>query len=86
MHAPPTIDPLRSMDRRTIVALTASVLEYDLGGELQRESAEAVLVNRSKIDVLEPASEADLGLGKTLDYHVPLDRRAKDMTRGEPDI
>ncbi|HYL41703.1 MAG TPA: hypothetical protein VET90_10375, partial [Candidatus Binatus sp.] len=84
LHAPPTIDPLRTTDRRTIVALTSSVVEYSLGGELRREQAEAVLVNRVKIDALERATDADLGLAKTLDVPVALDQRAKDMTGAEP--
>jgi len=83
LHAPPTIDPFRTADRRTIVALTSSVVEYAVAGELQREPAEAVLVNRAKIDVLEPASEADLGLSKRVELQVPPDKRAKDMTGGE---
>jgi hypothetical protein len=83
MHAPPTIDPLRTTDRRTIVALTSSVVEYAIGGVLRRERAEAVLVNRAKIDVLEPATEADLGIGPRLELQVPLDKGAKDLTGGE---
>ncbi len=86
LHAPPTIDPFRTTDRRTIVALTSSTVEYALGGELRREPAEAVLVNRAKIDVLEPASEADLGVVKAPEVTVPLDARAKDMTAGERPI
>jgi hypothetical protein len=80
LHAPPTIDPLRMTDRRTIVALTSSVVEYDLGGELQREQAEAVLVNRSKIDVLEAATDADLGIAKSPELEVAVDPRTKDLT------
>jgi hypothetical protein len=86
LHAPPTIDPLRMTDRRTIVALTSSVVEYALGGQLMRESADAVLVNRAKIDVLEPATEADVGLSKTPELVVPLEKGAKDMTAGEAPI
>jgi hypothetical protein len=86
LHAPPTVDPLRMTDRRTIVALTSSIVEYALGGQLMREEADAVLVNRAKIDVLEPASEADVGLSKQPELQVPLDKRAKDMTRGESPI
>jgi hypothetical protein len=67
LHAPPTIDPLKATDRRTIVALTSSVVEYAVAGETRREPAEVVLVNRAKIDVLEPATDADLGPGKKPD-------------------
>ena len=80
LHAPPTIDPLRTTDRRTIVALTSSVVEYALGGELRHEQAEAVLVNRAKIDVLEAASDADLGIAMGPELEVALDPRTKDMT------
>ncbi len=80
LHAPPTIDPLRTTDRRTIVALTSSVVEYALGGELRHEQAEAVLVNRAKIDVLEAASDADLGIVKAPELEVAPDPRSKDLT------
>ena len=83
MHAPPTIDPFRTTDRRAIVALTASTVEYDLAGQLMREKSEAVLVNRAKIEVLEAASEADLGIGPKIELVVPLDKGAKDLTGGE---
>jgi hypothetical protein len=83
LHAPPTIDPLRTTDRRTIVALTSSTVEYAMGGELMREQAEAVLVNRAKIEALEPATEADLGLSEKVELEIPLDKGAKDMTGGE---
>jgi hypothetical protein len=83
LHAPPTIDPLRATDRRTIVALTSGTVEFAQGGELRRESADAVLVNRAKIDVLEPAAEADLGLSKTPELLIPLERHAKDLTSAD---
>ena len=86
LHPPPTIDPLRTTDRRTIVALTSSTVQYALGGEIVLEQADTVLVNRAKIDVLEPASDADLGLGRGFSAEVPLDKRAKDMTGGESPI
>ena len=61
LHAAPTIDPFRSAERRSIVAFSSSVVEYDLGGAAIRDSAEAVLINRAKVDALEPVSEAEMG-------------------------
>lgn len=80
LHAPPTIDPFKTTDRRAIVALTSSVVEYAMGGELQREQADAVLVNRAKIDVLEAATDADLGIAKGPELEVAVDPRSKDLT------
>jgi hypothetical protein len=80
LHAPPTIDPLRSTDRRPILAMTSSILEYQESGAPIRIESEALLVNSAKIDALEPASEEDLGLGRTLEVRVERDARAKDLT------
>jgi len=80
LHAPPTIDPLKTADRRPILALTSSTVEYALAGEARRESAEAILVNSAKIDVLEAATDADLGIAKAPELSVPIDPRSKDLT------
>ncbi|MBI3750723.1 MAG: hypothetical protein HY263_03570 [Chloroflexi bacterium] len=80
LHAPPTIDPLRTTDRRPIVAMTSSILEFTQAGVWTRIESEAVLVNSAKIDVLEAASEEDLGLSKAVDLGIQPDKRAKDMT------
>lgn len=86
LHAPPTIDPLKNTDRRPIVAMTSSILEYDQGGVWTRVESEAVLVNSAKIDVLEAASEEDLGMSREVDLMTPKDPRAKDMTEAESPI
>lgn len=80
LHAPPTIDPLRTTDRRPIVAMTSSILEYSQAGVWTRVESEAMLLNSAKIDVLEAASEDDLGLSKAVEYQIQVDKRAKDMT------
>jgi hypothetical protein len=86
LHAPPTIDPLRTTDRRPIVAMTSSILEYDQGGVWTRVESDAVLVNSAKIDVLEAASEEDLGMSREVDLVTRKDPRAKDMTGAESTI
>ena len=81
LHAPPTIDPLRTTDRRPLVALTASVIGYAEAGQPVWIESEAVLVNTQKIDVLEAASDEDLGLARNLERQASeADPRAKDMT------
>jgi hypothetical protein len=80
LHAPPTIDPLRTTDRRPILAMTSSILEYAEAGAPIRVESEALLVNSAKIDVLESATEEDLGLARTVEYRVEVDPRAKDLT------
>jgi hypothetical protein len=42
--------------------------------------AEAVLVNTSKIEHLETASEEDIGLARSLELRAAFDPAAKDMT------
>lgn len=86
LHAPPTIDPLRTTDRRPILAMTSSILEFSLAGVWTRVESEAVLVNSAKIDVLEAATEDDLGLSKPVAIEIQLDPRAKDMTNSDPAI
>jgi len=80
LHAPPTIDPLKTTDRRPIVAMTSSILEYHEAGAPVRIESDAVLVNSAKIDVLESATEEDLGLARTIEYRIEVDPRAKDLT------
>lgn len=80
LHSPPTIDPFRTTDRRPIVALTSSVVGRPEGDGTAWVEAEAVLVNTSKIEHLETASEEDIGLARSIERHVEIDPGAKDMT------
>jgi hypothetical protein len=80
LHAPPTIDPLRTTDRRPIVALTACVVGYTEGQAPVWVESDTVLVNTSKIDVLETAHPEDIGLGRNVALPTGRDARAKDMT------
>jgi hypothetical protein len=59
LHAPPTIDPLNAASRRSILALTASIVEYEVAGQATREPVEVILLNRVKIATIDavPASE-----------------------------
>lgn len=67
LHAPPTIDPYRSAERRPIVAVTASVLEYPQGGELAHVEADAILIFTDKIEALEPVTGEEIAQAKRLD-------------------
>lgn len=80
LHAPPTVDPFKSADRRPIVALTAAVVEYTVDGTVVRDEADAILVNRRKIDRLEAADEHEIRLAGGIDHKTAVDPRSKDMT------
>jgi hypothetical protein len=80
LHAPPTVDPFSAAGRRPIVPLTASVVEYAVAGEVTRDQADAVLVNRLKIQRLEPAEASDVGLSTGPELPTAVDPRSKDMT------
>jgi hypothetical protein len=80
IHGPPTIDPFRTADRREIVALTSSVIEYKRAGELVRDEVEVALLNRRKIDLLEPISSSDMGMANGPDPVATVDPRSKDLT------
>lgn len=80
LHAAPTIDPFKNADRRTILALTSSVVEYEMGGAATRGEAEAVLLNRAKLDALDPVTEAELGPTRRPQLVAAVDPRSKDLT------
>lgn len=80
LHAPPTIDPFKHADKRSILPLTESVVEYSIDGHVARDHVDAVLVNRLKLERLEPADEAEIRLAASLDLKPATDPRSKDMT------
>lgn len=80
LHAAPTIDPLHCTDRRQVVALTDSVVEYDEAGVTIHVEAPAILLNCTKIDRLENATDEDVGLARRLERDVAVEPRARDLT------
>ena len=80
LHAPPTIDPMRTTDRRPIVALTNCVVGYAEGEADVWVENDTLLVNTTKIDVLETAHPEDLGLAAHVQLPTTKDARAKDLT------
>jgi hypothetical protein len=80
LHSAPTIDPFKAAERRQIVALTAATIEYTMDGHVAREHSDAVLLNRVRIDRLEPANEAEVQLSRSVDLNTRVDPRSKDMT------
>jgi hypothetical protein len=80
LHAPPTIDPFRTTDRRAIVALTNCVVGYAEGDQPMWVENDTLLINTTKIDVLETAHYEDLGLAAHLPAEIKRDPRAKDLT------
>jgi hypothetical protein len=83
LHAPATIDPFKTAYRRPIVALTACIIEYAAAGEIVRIESDAMLVNTSKIERLEAASELDLRLNPDVEIPRTIDARSKDMTQSD---
>jgi hypothetical protein len=80
LHASPTIDPMRTTDRRAIVALTNCVVGYAEGEADVWVENDTLLVNTTKIDVLETAHHEDLGLAAHVHLPTKKDPRAKDLT------
>ncbi len=83
LHAPPTVDPLRTTDRRPIVALTECVVGYTGSAGPIWVEADVVLLNTAKIDVLETAEAEDIGLAAHVLLPSVRDAKAKDMTDSE---
>ena len=79
LHAAPTIDPLHCTDRRQVVALTDSVVEYAEAGVAVRVEAEAILLNCTKIDRLENTTDEDVGLARRMEREAVVDPRAGDL-------
>ena len=79
LHAPPTIDPFRTTDRRAIVALTNCVVGYAEGDTDVWVENDTLLVNTHKIDRLETAHHEDLGLAAHLELPTKRDPRAKEL-------
>ncbi|HSL77864.1 MAG TPA: hypothetical protein VK867_13040 [Candidatus Limnocylindrales bacterium] len=51
LHALPGIDPISSFrHRRTMVALTDALIEYELGSERIQQRANTILVNREQVE------------------------------------
>lgn len=75
LHAAPTIDPMHCTDRRQVVALTNSVVEYAEAGVTVRVEAPAILLNCTKIHRLENATDEDIALGRGLDGDATDDPR-----------
>ncbi len=61
LHAPPTVDPINVASRKPIVALTGSVVEYELGGRPTYEPAEVILLNRLKIESIQSVPASEIG-------------------------
>lgn len=80
LHAAPTIDPFKNTDRRTILAFSASVVEYDFCGAPTRVAADALLLNRAKVDSLDPMTDAELGPATRPELKTAVDPRSKDLT------
>jgi hypothetical protein len=79
-QALPTADPWTMLQRRQIVALSPARIMFEVAGEHVEETHGGLLVMHSKIDSLDYASDADVGLSNALDVPVLADARAKDMT------
>jgi hypothetical protein len=80
-QALPTADPWTMLQRRQIVALSPARISFEVAGVRVVETHAALLVLHSKIDSLDEATDADVGLSNTIEAPLAAaDPRAKDMT------
>ena len=80
VHAVPSGHPFNGVLRRRVLPATSAVIRYQVAGRQYESSYDALLLNTTKIDWVEAASDEDVRLGKSLDIQTKLDPRAKDMT------
>jgi hypothetical protein len=80
LHAMPTADPIAVAMRRPIIPVTAGWVWYTRGTETVERHHDAMLLNRDKIEWLEPATDDEIPA--QLVPHAPtvVDSRARDMT------
>ena len=80
IHAPPSAHPFSGVLRRRVLPVTSAVIRYRIGGRRVEQVHDALLLNPTKIDWLEPATASELGLSRALDIPSKIDPNAKDMT------
>jgi hypothetical protein len=80
VHAPPSGHPFGNVLRRRVLPITSAVIRYPFKGRTIEFACDALLVNPTKIDWLEPATDKDVRLSKSLALPSKVDPHAKDMT------
>lgn len=80
LHATPSVDPQTIIHRRQIIAFSPARIAFDLAGERIEDAHDALLLVRTKIEVLDSASDEDVHLAKTVQLSPKVDPRAKDLT------
>jgi hypothetical protein len=80
VHAPPSAHPFSGVLRRRVLPVTSALIRYRMGGQMVEQEHDALLVNPERIDWLEPATDAELGVAKALELPYKVDPRAKDYT------
>jgi hypothetical protein len=83
LHAPPSIDPFKAADRRVMVPLTASTVQYGMAGSMVLDHADAVLVNGARLEQLDQYTRAELGLPTVWETSTPLDGDSTDPPEPE---
>jgi hypothetical protein len=80
IHAPPSGHPYGGVLRRRVLPATSVVISYQLAGRPIEVTHDALLLNPTKIDWLQAASDEDVRLSKALEIPSKLDAHAKDKT------
>ena len=80
VHAAPSAHPFNGVLRRRVLPMTSAVIRYRMANAIHQSEHDALLINPERIDWLEPATDEELGIGKTLELASKLDPRAKDYT------
>jgi hypothetical protein len=80
VHAPPSAHPFGDVSRRRVLPVTSAGIRYRVLGQTTELAFDALLVNPSKIDWLEPATDNDVRLCRALEIPCRIDSHAKDLT------
>jgi hypothetical protein len=80
VHAAPSAHPFSGVLRRRVLAVDLSLDSVPNRRPAVEEEHDALLVNPERIEWLQPATDEELGVGKTLELGYKVDPRAKDLT------
>lgn len=80
IHALPTADPVSTALRRAFIPMTGGWIRFRRGGQMVERAHEGMLLNRTQVEWLQQASNAEAQLPAAPEMRMSMDPRARDLT------
>ena len=80
VHSPPGGHPFNRVLGRRVLPVTSALIRYERAGQTVDVAYETLLVNPTRMDWLEAATDEDVRLAKAVELPFQADPHAKDMT------